>query len=95
MTDPTGPVADFENFTFSNVSAGTAEFAGEFVGGSRTQLLRGISMKNVRVAATKGGWRCSNVNDSTVEVVDTLPALTSPHGCKTDASTVIAQEGTY
>jgi hypothetical protein len=81
VSDPTGPVADFSNFTFDNVTAASAEFAGEFVGGNRTHRLRGISMRNVDIAAAKGGWRCSNVDGAMVQLTETSPPLGAKSGC--------------
>ena len=81
VSDPHGPVADFSNFTFRNVSAGAAEYAGEFRGGNSTHRLRGISMSDVRIAGTKGGWRCSNVDGAATLVTDTLPAMDAKSGC--------------
>lgn len=77
----TGPVADFTNFTFRNVSAGSADYAGEFVGGNSTHMLKGISMNNVHINATKGSWRCSNVDNATVEVSHTVPAFEAKSRC--------------
>lgn len=81
ITDLTGPVADFENFTFDNISAGSSDFAGEFVGGNRSHPLRGVFMTNVNIAAAKGGWRCSNVDVGTVQVIGTSPPLEAKSGC--------------
>ena len=87
--EPEGPVAQFSNFTFENVSVGALStgVAGLFRGGNKSMLLRGVAMRGVRIGHTGAegagvvAWHCGDVDTSSFTAdAETWPPLTAGGG---------------